>query len=65
MELNNYEQDVLNGKYGEGMAMAMEIQVAVGDTFEADKMVDITRAHVALSTQDNDLWFAEKLLASG
>jgi len=28
-------------------------------------MVDITRAHVALSTQDNDLWFAEKLLASG
>ena len=27
MKLTNYEQDVLNGKYGEGAAMAMEIQV--------------------------------------
>lgn len=65
MKLNSYEQDVLNGKYGEGMAMAMEIQVAVGDTFEADKMVPITRAHVALSAQDADVWFAEKLLEKG
>ena len=31
MKLTNYEQDVLNGKYGEGAAMAMEIQVAIGD----------------------------------
>ena len=34
MKLTNYEQDVLNGKYGEGAAMAMEIQVAIGETFD-------------------------------
>lgn len=28
-------------------------------------MVPITRAHVALSNQDADLWFAEKLLNAG
>ncbi len=39
MKLTNYEQDVLNGKYGEGAAMAMEIQVAIGETFDAPRMV--------------------------
>ena len=48
MKLTNYEQDVLNGKYGEGAAMAMEIQVAIGETFDAPRMVPVTRTHVAL-----------------
>lgn len=65
MKLTTYEQEILDGKYGEGMAMAMEIQVAIGDTFHADRMVNVTRTHVALSAQDADLWFAEKLLAKG
>ena len=65
MKLTNYEQDVLNGKYGEGAAMAMEIQVAIGETFDAPRMVPVTRTHVALSAQDADLWFAEKLLSKG
>lgn len=65
MKLTAYEQELLDGKHGEGVAMAMEIQVAIGETFEADKMVEITRTHVALSAQDADLWFAEKLLAKG
>lgn len=65
MKLTSREKDILNGKYGEGMAMAMEIQVALGETFDADIMVPITRAHVALSAQDADLWFAEKLLDKG
>ena len=65
MKLTTYEQEILDGKYGEGMAMAMEIQVAIGDTFNADRMVNVTRTHVALSAQDADLWFAEKLLAKG
>ena len=47
MKLTNYEQDVLNGKYGEGAAMAMEIQVAIGETFDAPRMVPVTRTHVA------------------
>lgn len=62
MKLTSHEQDMLDGKYGKGVAMAMEIQVALGETFDADVMVPITRAHVALSAQDADLWFAEKML---
>lgn len=65
MKLTSYEQEILDGKHGAGMAMAMEIQVAIGETFDADRMVNITRTHVALSAQDADLWFAEKLLAKG
>jgi predicted aconitase len=41
MQLTSHEQDILNGKYGEGMAMAMEIQMAIGETFDADRMVPI------------------------
>ena len=29
MELTSYEKDILAGKYGEGMAYAMEIQLAI------------------------------------
>ena len=65
MKLTTYEQEMLDGKYGEGTAMAMEIQMAIAETFEAERMVPITRTHVALSAQDADLWFAEKLLAKG
>lgn len=65
MELNQEQKDLLNGKYGEGAAIAMKIQVAIGESFGAKKMVPITRAHVALSNQDADLWFAEKLLKAG
>lgn len=65
MQLTGYEQDILAGKYGEGMAYALEIQLAIGKAFDADRFVPITRAHVALSAQDADLWFAEKLLSKG
>ena len=65
MELTSYEKDILAGKYGEGMAYALEIQIAIGNAFDADRFVPITRTHVALSAQDADLWFAEKLLSKG
>ena len=65
MKLTQEQQDMLDGKYGEGTAYAMKIQVAIGESFDAPRMVPITRAHVALSNQDADLWFAEKLLAAG
>lgn len=65
MELTSDQQDMLNGEYGEGTAYAMKIQVAIGESFDAPRMVPITRAHVALSNQDADLWFAEKLLKGG
>lgn len=65
MELTQEQQNMLDGKYGEGTAYAMKIQVAIGESFDAPRMVPITRAHVALSNQDADLWFAEKLLNAG
>jgi hypothetical protein len=65
LELSKFEQDMLEGRYGEGTAMAMKIQVAIGESFHARRMVPITRAHVALSNQEADLWFAEKLLKAG
>lgn len=62
MRLTQEQQDMLDGKYGKGTAYAMKIQVAIGESFGAERMVPITRAHVALSNQEADLWFAEKLL---
>lgn len=65
MELTKDQLDLLNGKYGEGAKLAMRIQVAIGESFGAKKMVPITKAHVALSNQDADLWLAEKLVNLG
>ena len=65
MELTRYQQDLFNGHYGKGKAMAMEIQKAIGEAFKAQRMVPITRAHVALSAQEADTWFARKMLDAG
>lgn len=65
MKLTQEQQDMLDGKYGKGTAYAMKIQVAIGESFDAERMVSITRAHVALSNQEADLWFCEKLLSEG
>ena len=65
MKLTQEQQDMLDGKYGKGTAYAMKIQVAIGESFDAERMVPITRAHVALSNQEADLWFCEKLLSEG
>lgn len=65
MKLTQDQQDLLDGKYGEGAQLAMKVQVAIGESFGAERMVPITRAHVALSNQDADLWLAEKLVELG
>ncbi len=65
MELTNEERSILDGATGEGAALAMKILVGIGEAFDAPRMVPITRAHVALSNQDADLWFAEKLAVAG
>ena len=65
MKLTSEQQDMLDGKYSEGAAYAMKIQVAIGECFDARRMVPITRAHVALSNQQADLWFCEKLVNTG
>lgn len=65
MELTKEQRAMLDGEDGKGTAYAMKIQVAIGECFDAKRLVPITKAHVALSNQDADLWFAEKLLNAG
>jgi len=65
MKLTQDQQDLLDGKFGEGAKLAMKVQVAIGESFGAERMVPITRAHVALSNQDADRWLAEKLAGLG
>ena len=65
MELTSLERDMLEGRRGEGTALAMKVQVAVGKAFDARRMVPISRAHVALSGQEGDVWFVTKLVDAG
>jgi predicted aconitase len=65
MKLNKDQQNILDGKYGPGPQLAIKVQIAIGESFGAERMVPITRAHVALSNQDADLWLAEKLADMG
>ena len=65
MKLTQEQTDLRDGKYGPGAALAMKVQVAIGECFDAPHMVPITNAHVALSNQESDLWFAEKMVGLG
>ncbi|MCQ4815610.1 aconitase X catalytic domain-containing protein [Cloacibacillus evryensis] len=65
MELTKDQLDMLHGAQGDAVAYAMRIQEGLGRVFGAKRMVPITRAHVALSAQDADLWFVEKLVDMG
>lgn len=65
MVLTKHQQDMLDGKYGKGKAMAMQIQTAVGEGFSARRMVPAARVHVALSAQEADTWFARRLRDAG
>ncbi|MDR1730741.1 MAG: aconitase X catalytic domain-containing protein [Synergistaceae bacterium] len=65
MELTSDLKDMEKGKYGEGAALALKVQIGIGECFDAPRMVPITNAHVALSNQEMDLWFAEKMVKLG
>ena len=65
VDLRDEERAMLEGAFGKGAQTAMKIQVAIGEAFDAPRMVPVTRAHVALSNQEADLWFAEKLVSQG
>jgi hypothetical protein len=64
MNLTREEEKMLNGEFGQGNQTAIELLVAIGDAFDAEKMIPITRAHAASSGQEGDLYFIE-LLAKG
>ena len=65
MELSKHQQEMLDGKHGKGKAMAMQIQVAIGEGFRAERMLPVSKAHVALSAQEADVWFASKMRDAG
>lgn len=65
MKLTDHQQKMLDGAYGKGKAMAMQIQTGIGKCFDAPRLVPITRAHVSLSAQVGDVWFAGRLFEAG
>jgi len=65
MDLTDYEKQMLDGRFGEGVAEAMKIQVALGEAFDAERMVEISRAHVSFGNFESDIWFVEQLLKGG
>jgi len=64
MYLTKEEERVLAGEFGEGTQKAFELLVAIGDAYDAEKMIPVSRAHAAASGQEGDLYFVE-LLANG
>jgi predicted aconitase len=62
--LTGEEERILKGEFGEGTQKALELLVTIGDAYDAEKMIPITRAHAASSGQEGDLYFVE-LLANG
>jgi hypothetical protein len=64
LHLAREEEQMLNGEFGAGAQKAMELLVAIGDAYDAEKMIPISRAHAASSGQEGDLYFVE-LLADG
>lgn len=64
MHLTREEDRILKGESGEGMRKAMELLVAIGDAYDAPRLIEISRAHAASSGQEGDLYFVE-LLAKG
>jgi predicted aconitase len=64
MHLTREEEQILAGEFGQGTQKAMELLVAIGDAYDAETMIPVTRAHAASSGQEGDLYFVE-LLADG
>ena len=64
MHLTKEEERILKGELGEGTQKALELLVAIGDAYDADKMIPVSRAHAASSGQEGDLYFVE-LMAKG
>ena len=65
MHLTKEEQAIFDGRQGEGASIALKVLVGIGRVFDAPRLVPIRRAHVALSNQEGDTWFAEKLQKAG
>ena len=65
MHLTAEEERVLKGEEGQGAQVAMELLVAIGEAFDASKLISVNRAHAASSGQEGDLYFVEMLAKGG
>jgi hypothetical protein len=65
MYLSDEEKRILDGAQGAGKQKAMELLYALGLTFDAEKLIPVKRAHVALSGQEGDTYWCELLLNGG
>lgn len=64
MKLNIGEQEIWEGKKGRGPQIAMQLLVAVGGVYEAERMIPITGAHVVSNCyktagEENVQWLTE------
>lgn len=46
MQLTEYEQEMLDGRYGEGMQAAIEILVKLGGLYGAERFLPVKNAHI-------------------
>lgn len=65
MQLTRQEEQTLKGEFGAGRQAAIELLVAIGEAFDAQRMIPIRRAHAASSGQEGDLYFVEILAKGG
>lgn len=67
VDLTRYEQSLLSGSAGDATAMAMRIVVASAELVDAERLVEITSAHIdgCLHHGDGGVEFAERLVLGG
>jgi len=67
MKLNDYEQAMLAGEFGEPRRRALAQQIEIGEFFDAEDFVEVAQAHIMADTEslgEAGVTFLEKL-ASG
>jgi len=65
LHLTREDEQILRGEHGAGRQAAMELLVAIGEAFDAPRMIPVNRAHAASSGQEGDLYFVEILAKGG
>ncbi len=68
MELTERERRMREGEHGEASRIAIEQQIAVGEFFEAERLVPVTNVHMMGDTEvmgEGGSAFVESLLAKG
>ena len=67
LNLSSYDRALLNGEHGPAARMAMTIMVRMVEVYGADRLLDVTAAHIdsALFQGDATLEYAERLAALG